>query len=49
MVMVAGNGPMTGLGVTDPRSWTTVDWVADVVPHLCCAVAAALDAFDGAA
>ena len=51
MVMVAGNGPMTVLGVTDPRSWTTVDWVADVVPHLCYAVAAAatLDAFDDAA
>jgi hypothetical protein len=32
--MVAGNGPMTVLGVTDPRSWTPAAWVSDVVPHL---------------
>jgi hypothetical protein len=32
--MLAGNGPMTLLGVTDPRTWTAVDWAADVVPHL---------------
>ena len=51
LAMLAGNGPMTVLGVTDPRSWTTADWVADVVPPLCYAVAAAatLDALDGAA
>lgn len=34
LVMVVGNGPMTVLGVTDPRTWRAVDWVADVVPHL---------------
>ena len=38
--MVVGNGPMTVLGVTDPRQWTSVDWAADVVPHVAYAVAA---------
>jgi hypothetical protein len=48
LAMLAGNGPMTVLGVTDPRSWRPVDWAADIVPHLAYAVvaAAALDAFD---
>lgn len=32
--MVAGSGPMTLLGVTDPRQWSAKAWVADVVPHL---------------
>lgn len=32
--MVGANGPMAALGVTDPRSWTATDWLADVVPHL---------------
>lgn len=32
--LVAGNGPMTVLGVTDPRTWTVENWVSDVVPHL---------------
>jgi len=40
MAMVVGNGPMTVLGVTDPRQWTSVDWAADVVPHVAYAVAA---------
>jgi hypothetical protein len=41
LAMVAGNGPMTVLGVTDPRTWSAKDWAADVVPHLAYAVAAA--------
>jgi hypothetical protein len=41
LVMLAGNGPMTVLGVTDPRAWSSVDWAADVVPHLAYAAAAA--------
>jgi hypothetical protein len=41
LAMLAGNGPMTVLGVTDPRTWASADWVADVVPHLAYAVAAA--------
>lgn len=32
--LLGSNGPMTALGVTDPRSWAVGDWVADVVPHL---------------
>lgn len=32
--LLVGNAPMTVLGVTDPRSWTAIDWVSDVVPHL---------------
>ncbi len=32
--LVASNGPMTALGVTDPRQWSAVDWTSDVVPHL---------------
>lgn len=46
-VLVATNGPMTVLGVTDPRTWSTTDWISDVVPHLAygAAVAATMDAF----
>jgi len=33
-VLVAANGPMTVLGITDPRTWSATDWVSDVVPHL---------------
>jgi hypothetical protein len=25
---------MTVLGVTDPRTWSAVDWISDLVPHL---------------
>lgn len=32
--MVAGSAPMTLLKVTDPRTWTPSEWLADVVPHL---------------
>ena len=32
--MLGGNGPMTLLGVTDPRKWSTSDWLSDVVPHV---------------
>lgn len=48
LAMVAGNGPMSLLGVTDPRAWTRSDWLADAVPHLAYAVAAtaAFEAFE---
>lgn len=48
IAMVAGNGPMTVLGITDPRSWAAKDWLADVVPHLAYAVttAATMEAFE---
>ncbi len=32
--MAASNGPMTLLGITDPRTWSATDWASDVVPHL---------------
>lgn len=32
--LIGTNGPMTVLGVTDPRTWSALDWVSDVVPHL---------------
>ena len=34
VAMLAGNAPMTGLGVTDPRTWSRADWLSDVVPHV---------------
>ncbi|RZU33570.1 hypothetical protein [Blastococcus saxobsidens] len=47
-VMVAANGPMAALGVTDPRTWTAKDWVSDLVPHLVYGVVVknVIDAFD---
>lgn len=42
MAMVVGNGPMTVLGVTDPRQWTSADWAADVLSHAAYAVAAGM-------
>jgi hypothetical protein len=47
-VLVATNGPMTVLGITDPRTWSTTDWVSDIVPHLAYAavVTTTMDAFD---
>jgi hypothetical protein len=46
-VLVAANGPMTVLGVTDPRTWSATDWLSDVVPHLAYGVVVrtTLDAF----
>jgi len=34
LAMVAGNAPMTGLGVSSPEKWAAKDWAADVVPHV---------------
>jgi len=47
VVLVAANGPMTALGITDPRTWSATDWVSDVVPHLAygAVVEATMDAF----
>lgn len=39
--LIAGNGPMTVLGVTDPRTWSATDWVSDLVPHAVYGVVAA--------
>src|SRR5919199_6913457 len=47
-VLVASNGPMTVLGITDPPTWSTTDWISDVVPHLAygAVVKTTMDAFD---
>jgi hypothetical protein len=47
-VLVGANGPMTVLGVTDPRTWSATDWVSDLVPHLVygLVVKTTMDAFD---
>jgi hypothetical protein len=39
--MVASDVPMTLTGITDPREWTTADWIADILPHLAYGGAAA--------
>jgi len=46
--LVGTNGPMTVLGVTDPRTWPASAWVADLVPHLAygAVTAAVLDRLD---
>jgi hypothetical protein len=48
VVLVSTNGPMTVLGITDPRTWSRADWISDLVPHLAygAVVATAMDAFD---
>ena len=47
-VLVVANGPMTVLGITDPRTWSATDWASDVVPHLAygAVVKSTMDAFD---
>jgi hypothetical protein len=49
-VLAVANGPMTVLGITDPRTWSATDWASDVVPHLAyaAAVTTTMDAFDRA-
>jgi len=32
--MAASDVPATKLGVTDPSTWGTSGWIADIVPHL---------------
>ena len=32
--MAGANGPMTVLGITDPRSWGVAGWLSDGVPHV---------------
>lgn len=39
--LAASNGPMTALGITDPRTWPASAWIADVVPHLAYGIVAA--------
>jgi hypothetical protein len=42
IALVGTNGPMTVLGVTDPRTWGLVGWISDLVPHLGYGVVTAL-------
>ncbi|NJQ00381.1 hypothetical protein [Streptomyces zingiberis] len=49
LAMAATDLPLAGLGVTtDPRSWSTTDWLSDLAPHLAYGLvtAAALRATD---
>ncbi len=48
LALIAGNGPMTALGITDPREWDLDAWISDVVPHLAygAVVGASLEAMD---
>ena len=48
VVLVSTNGPMTVLGITDPRTWSRIDWISDIVPHVAygAVVKATMDAFD---
>jgi hypothetical protein len=32
--MAGTSGPMTVLGITDPRTWSAKSWVVDMVPHV---------------
>jgi hypothetical protein len=34
LALAGSNGPMTALGVTDPRKWTATDWISDLIPHI---------------
>jgi hypothetical protein len=47
-ILVATNGPMTVLGITDPRTWSATDWLSDLVPHLAysAVITTTMDAFD---
>ena len=31
--LIGTNGPMTFLGVTDPRTWGLIGWISDLIPH----------------
>ena len=49
--LIGSNGPMTALGITDPRTWSPADWASDLIPHLAYGIvtAAALQALDNGA
>jgi hypothetical protein len=37
--MAGSDVPMAGLGLTDPRTWSTADWLSDLLPHLAYGIA----------
>lgn len=49
LAMALSDVPATALGLTSPRAWSTVDWLADAIPHLAygAATTATLDAMAG--
>lgn len=49
--LIGSNGPMTVLGITDPRTWSPADWASDLIPHLAYGIVsgATLHALDPAA
>lgn len=34
LALIGANGPMTALGITDPRQWNLDAWLSDVIPHV---------------
>lgn len=40
--LLGSNGPVTVLGVTDPRTWPASSWVVDIVPHVAYGVVTAV-------
>jgi hypothetical protein len=48
-LVAALRGPMTILGIANPRSWAASDWGIDAIPHLAYAIVAGLvaDVLDG--
>lgn len=42
IALIGTNGPMTVLGVTDPRTWGVVGWISDLLPHFGYGVVTAL-------
>ncbi|MGI8529755.1 MAG: hypothetical protein ACR2KO_09780 [Geodermatophilaceae bacterium] len=48
LALIGANGPMTALGITDPREWDLDAWLSDVVPHVVygAVTAATLDGLD---
>ncbi|MDT5259900.1 MAG: hypothetical protein QOD10_4980 [Mycobacterium sp.] len=42
IALIGTNGPMTVLGVTDPRTWGVVGWISDLIPHFGYGVVTAL-------
>lgn len=42
MAMAGSDVPLTRLGLTDPATWSTADWLSDALPHLAFGAAAVL-------
>lgn len=41
LAMAAADASMARLGLTDPKSWSTQDWLSDALPHIAYGAAAA--------